>query len=189
MIFQFHSDKAEVWIRAILWEYNENYSDERVKGLLLRAQQLHPESRKLYLTFFQIELENKRQADENLALQHATIVYTNGKKKFNNVNYCIEMLNVVDQFSYAISIRDQILYDMREMFPHEDIMWHTLAQRELNGLPTVQSNESVDGGDDENKLDLKNVKIEDSTSAQQTLRKRIESCVQIYEEAVKMVRN
>lgn len=184
---QFHSDKADVWIRAILWEYNENFSEDRVKGLLLRAQQLHPESRKLYLTFFQIELENKREADENLALQHATVVYTNGKKKFNNATYYIEMLNIVDQFSYANSIQEMILNDMREMFPLEDIMWHTLAQRELNGLPTAKSIESNCGEDDENKLNLKNVKIEADASALQSLRKRIETCIQVYEEAVKMV--
>lgn len=139
------------------------------------------------MTFFQIELENKREADENLALQHATIVYTNGKKKFNNIAYYIEMLNVVDQFGYAVSIQDQILTDMREIFPHEDTMWHTLAQRELNGLSTAQSIESIRGVDEESKFNLKNVKIEDSASAQQILRKRIETCVQIYEEAVKMV--
>lgn len=100
--FQFHSNKADVWIRAILWEYNENFNEERVKGLLLRAQQHHPDNQKLYLTFFQIELENKRQADDELALQHANVVYNNGKQKFTDIAFYIEMLKIVDMFEFAV---------------------------------------------------------------------------------------
>lgn len=146
-----------------------------MKGLLLRAQQLHPESQKLCLTFFQIELENKREADESLALQHAQIVYTNGKKTFTNVTFFIDMLNIVDKFSYANSIQQMILHDLREMFQHEEIMWHTLAQRELNGLSTNQFIKLENDG---------NAMNEDMLSAH---RKRIEKCVEIYQEAVQVV--
>lgn len=197
--FQFHSDKPEVWIRAILWEYNENFNDERVKSLLLRAQQRHPESQKLYLTFFQIELENKRHSEELEALQHADIVYTSSKKKFTNVEFFIEMLNIVDKFSYASSIQQNILDDMREMFPREEIMWHTLAQRELHGLSAIDctvdftgliKSEGVENKNEDSKLNLnlKKLKIEDlAAPATHTLRKRIELSTQIYEEAVKVV--
>lgn len=177
---QFHSDKADVWIRAILWEYNENFNDERVRGLLLRAQHLHPESQKLYLTFFQIELENKREAEEELALQHATIIYTNGKKKFTNVSFFMDMLSIVDKFDYPNSIQQLILQDLREMFQQDETMWHTLAQRELEGLSTDKFIERIKMENDVKNEDL-------AASAQQSLRKRIEQCTQIYEEAVKKV--
>lgn len=111
--FQFHSDKQDVWVRAILWEYNENFNNERIKSLLMRAQSRHPESQKLYLTFFQIELENKCQLAALEALQHADIVYTSSKKKFSNIEFYVEMLNIVDKFSYASSIQQNILEDMR----------------------------------------------------------------------------
>lgn len=165
----------------------------------MRAQQRHPESQKLYLTFFQIELENKRQSPEIEALQHADIVYTSSKKKFTNVEFFIDMLNIVDKFSYASSIQQNILEDMRVMFPREEIMWHTLAQRELHGLSPIDCTvdftglikaEGIENKDEDNKLNvnLKKLKIEDlSTPAQHTLRKRIELCTQIYEEAVKVV--
>lgn len=213
---QFHSDKPDVWTRVILCEYNENASDERVKGLMLRAQQMHPESLKLYLTFFQIELENKRQADEELALQHATIVYNNGKKRFpTNFNFYLEMLTMVDKFNYAHSIQTAILNDMSETFKNDDILWHTFAQRELIGLTTGKFLDSIRGGggggggdgdgdgDDEaedvgeddddhhmNGLDDIRMNLEIVKSEEQVqpyLRKRIEICVQIYEEAVKVV--
>lgn len=180
-----------------MWEYNENFNDERVKSLLLRAQQRHPESQQLYLTFFKIELENKRKSEELEALQHADIVYSSSKKKFTNIDFYIEMLTIVDKFSYASSIQQNILEDMREMFSREEILWHTLAQRELHGLSTVDctvdftgliKSEDVQNKGEDSKLNLKKLKIEDlSAPTQHTLRKRIELCIQIYEEAIKVV--
>lgn len=168
-----------------------------MKKLLLRAQQLHPESQKLYLTFFQIELENKRKSDELEALQHADVVYSSSKKKFTNIDYYIEMLSISDKFKYASSIQQAILEDMRMMFPREEILWHTLAQRELNGLSSIDctvdfagliKSECGENDDEDSKANLKKLKIEDlSTPAQNPLRKRIELAIQIYEEAVKVV--
>lgn len=171
---------------------------------MLRAQQHHPESQKLYLTFFQMELENKRQADEELALQHATIVYNDGKKKFpNNFNFYLDMLTMVDKFEYAHSIQKMILNDMTEVFRKEDILWHTFAQRELIGLSTANFVDTIrcsgsetgnyenvgdhhsNGVDDHCKMNLDIVKSEEN--AQPFLRKRIEISVQIYEESVKVV--
>lgn len=125
-------------------------------------------------------MENKRQAEENLALQHAAIVYANGKKKFTDITFYIEMLSIVDEFDSANSIQQSILCDMREMFQHEEIMWHNLAQRELNGLAT----DKLIKQEDEDKL-----KNDDTTinARHSTLKKRIEMCVDVYEEAVKMV--
>lgn len=188
--FQFHGDKPDVWIRAILWEYNENFQDHRVKGLLLRAQQRHPESQKLYLTFFQIELENKRKSEESLAMQHADVVYTNGKKKFSNIDYFIDMLNIVDKFSYAKSIQQSILDDMRRLFPRNELLWHTLAQRELNGLSPIDCTTDITESlkkEGEDSKDNINIIADPTATVQHTLKKRIELCVQIYDSAVKVV--
>lgn len=159
----------------------------------MRAQQRHPESAKLYHTFFQIELENKRKSEEDLALQHADVVYTNGKKKFTNIDFFIEMLNIVDKFEYARSIQQTILEDMRQMFPRDELLWHTLAQRELKGLSTIDCtldfSSSVKKEDEDNKASLSKLQILDpSAPVTHTLRKRIELAMQIYDAAVKVVR-
>lgn len=170
----------------------------------MRAQQMHPESQKLYLTFFQIELENKRKADVELALQHATIVYTNGKKKFpKTFNYYVNMLEMVDKFDYAEPIQTMIIDDMGDIFRKEDILWHTFAQRELVGLSTSDFREKVrrcsqengydadvidhhlHGADDYFKMTLDMIKVEENVPLY--IRKRIEYAVQIYEESVKVV--
>lgn len=186
-----------MWIRAILWEYNENFNDTRVKNLLLNAQNRHPESQKLFLTFFQIELENKSQLSDFEALRHADVVYTSCKKKFTNIEFYIEMLSIVDRFSYASSIQQNILEDMRLLFPRDEKLWHILAQRELHGLSAVDCTMDFSGlikmegsmnKDEDSKFNLKKLKIEDlSAPANHTLRKRIELCMQIYEESVKVV--
>lgn len=182
-----------------MYEYNAGADNERVKGLMLRAQQLHPESQKILTTFFQMELDNKRQVDPNLALQHATVVYTNGKKKFpKNFEFFHEMLKTTDNYEYAAPIQKTIIDDMCEIFRLDEILWQTLAQRELDGLSTSDfrehmqkySNEDaidyhVDGADDNFKAPLDTITVEES--APECERKRIENAVQIFEVAVKVV--
>lgn len=183
-----------MWIRAILWEYNENYEEHRVKGLLLRAQQRHPEAQRIYLIFFKIELENKRKADETLAVQHAGVVYANGKKKFSEIDYFIEMLSIADQFSYARSLQKGILDDMKQHFEHNELLWHTLAQRALNGFsPVITSTEISENIKKEAEEEADNDNIpeiadpEKGAPFQYTLKKRIELCIYTYESSVVVV--
>lgn len=182
----------------------------------MRAKQHHPESQKLYLTFFRIELENKLKTIELDAIKHADVVYASSRKKFSNIEFYIEMLDIVDNFSYAHTIQSRILSDMRTMFARNELLWHTLAQRELKGL-SVECNvdckaelikvecqsEEMNYSDSENRcsedaengnedvkmdVDLENVKTEESAEPQpNTLKKRIEICIQIYEAAVEWV--
>lgn len=194
-MLQYHGEKPELWLRAITWEYKENFNDERVKSLLLRAQQRHSENDNLYLKMFQIELENKRQSMQIEALQHAEVVYISSKKKFTNIEFYLKMLNIADKYNYANSLRQKILDDMRDMFAFEEILWHSLAQRELNGLSVDDYAMDVKDlikkefkcEDTESKLNIKKLKVELPIQQQPTLRKRIELCCQIYAEAVQVV--
>lgn len=186
-----------MWIRAIFWEYNENYSDDRVKGLLLRAQQFHPESQKLYTTFFQIELENKRKSSEEIALKHADVVYANAKKKFTNIEFFLEMLKIVDRFAYAKPLQQTILEEMQEKFAQHELMWHIMAQRELNAgvkeedsladeIVTIKLDDSDESAEGESSTAA--AQVEDTKETPDAAeRKRIEICVQVYETAIQAV--
>lgn len=154
---------------------------------MLRAQQRHPESQKIYFTFFQIELENKRKADDTTVIQHADIVYSNGKKKFTDIEYFIEMLNIVDKFSYAKPLQQTILDDMRRLFPRHELLWHTLAQRELNGLSLSDTTTDISDVVKKEDEESHEPRIEAIPPSTHTLKKRIELCVQIYDSAVKLV--
>lgn len=185
--FQHHSGNLEAWIRAIRWEYAENFNYEHFKNLLMRAQKHHPDSEKLILFEFRIELENKSQFPEVEALQNADTVYMNAKKKIQNFDFFMDMLNIVDKNAYAGELLEKIVYDMEILFKHKEILWHTLAQRAFNGQSAP---ETID--DDQNmiktectdgKLNVKTIKIETS------LRKQIENCSKVYLDAIKVVTN
>lgn len=145
------------------------------------------------LTFFQIELENKQKVDEHIAIQLADVVYANGKMNFKDeISFYIEMLNIADKFAYASPLQQTILDDMRSAFPNEELLWHTIAQRELNGLShndcTINFKEMIKNEENEDDDDTKpNKMIVDPTApASHTFKKRIELCVQIYENSVKI---
>lgn len=171
----------------------------------MRAQQQLPEAQKLYTIGFRIELENKCKLDELDVVQRAEALYASSRvQKFTNAEFYIEMLEIIDKFSYAHAIQQHILDDMQEMCPHSEIRWHTLAQRELKGLSS-KINCAVDFSglikmecdDAENNkntgsknidLNLKKMKIEDlAAPPHHTNAKRIESCIKTYEDAVKDV--
>lgn len=134
------------------------------------------------MLFFRIELENKRQVDETLAMQHASVVYTNGKLKFDKVDYLIEMLKVADGYLYARSTQHQILFDMKLHFNKVEIMWHTMAQRALHELFRV----AVCTGNcvyDQGTLVIPAI-LEGRKSVLLALEKCIELCIYIYESAI-----
>lgn len=152
----------------------------------MRAQKHHPDSEKLYLFSFRIELENKQQFPEVEALQNADIVYMNAKKKFTHFDFYIDLLNVVDKIEYASEMQQKILEDMETLYKHKEMFWHTMAQRALNGIsrPNQLDDENIIKTEYSNdgKLNVKSLKTETS------LRKRIENCSKVYLDAVKIVR-
>lgn len=202
-----HGDDLNVWIRAIQWEYIENYNVERVKSLLSRAQQRHPNAQQLYTIAVRIELENKSRLDVAEAFRGAEAAYMNSRmQKFTNAEFYAEMYELVDKYRYAHAIQQHILNDMQEICPHAEVRWHILAQRELNAAlqeiflikmeceDAAEENENGEAGDSnagatnsktngmDMGIDLKNVKVEDYTKPQ-----RIEACINIYEDAIKDV--
>lgn len=185
-----------------MWEYNENYNEERVKGLLLRAQQHHPDSELINLAFFEMELENKRKASEELALKHATVIYANAKKQFDGIHFYLEMLRTIDRFPYANELKETMLHEMQERFARDESMWHTMAQRVLNDtseedklddIETVKKDEDDDGSsDDEEDGDNAGKKTplskEDRQKALEVLqRKRINLFIAVYKKAIEVV--
>lgn len=140
----------------------------------------------LYLTLFQIELENKRKRDVNKAIEHAEEVYSKGKLRFPQIEFYIEMLKIVDKLSYARPVQQTILDDMRGLFFKDEILWHTLAQRELHGL-TANENSSIfvdeiKQEDDDSKSSY--TQSSDHSVSLKPMRKRIELCLKTYIKAV-----
>jgi U3 small nucleolar RNA-associated protein 6 len=180
-LLNFHSDKPAVWARAINYEYrfNPNKNMERVRSYLLRAVQKHPENSDLYLQYFRIELEEGLKfVDENpgeleKTFQRMTALYQNCKTKIHSIDFYVDLLGVFKEFPFAQKLEKMILKDMLEAFPCDPILWHTLAQRELEGLHTKD--------DDEDEISVVNVKQKPLST---DLKTRISLCIEIYDRAV-----
>lgn len=184
LYLQFHSTNLEAWIRAIRWEYSENFEYERVKHLINSAQELHPDAESLYTLLVRIELENKQESPKIEALQNADNVYMKAKQKITNVDFFIKLLEIADKYDFTGELQEKILADMETMFNNKEIVWHIFAQRALNGLfcpGNMNDNQKLVKTELIGKLNIKTTRIENSQ------KKRIENCSRIYSKAVKMV--
>lgn len=179
-----------------------NYNKERVKGLLLRAQQHHPDSELINLIFFEIELENGREADEELALKHAIVIYTSATKQFDGIQFYLKMLKTIDRYPYANALKETMLHDLKEKFAGDELMWHTMAQRVLNDtseedklndlkddVDAMEEDGDADGDENDKKPEKKvQLSAEDRQKALEVLqRKRLDLVVAVYKKAIEEV--
>ncbi|GAB0094316.1 hypothetical protein DMENIID0001_095980 [Sergentomyia squamirostris] len=171
-----HGDKPDMWLRAVVWEYEQTQNMERVKHFMLGGLQRHPENCKLYCKFLKIKLLEAEKIDDQtevgatdrkLVLEQAKIIYENSRKKIHSVEYLADILEIIQEFSIAGDLQKMVLKDMQKDFLLEELMWHTLARRELMGLH------------------MKDDKEEEIMS---TPKKRLERCVQVYSEATKILK-
>lgn len=141
-MIQFHGDQADTWQKAVMWEYEESDNMERVKHFMLGGLQRHPESKSLYCTFFKIKLleackvnpaDDDESSEWNNRLAKAEIIYKSGKDKIRSVDFLVEILEIADGFPVTRNLQQKILSDMKNEFPLNELMWHTLARRELQG--------------------------------------------------------
>lgn len=178
-------------------ESGEEFNEDRIKGLLVRALQRHPYYENFYWKHFEIELKNKSDLLEHEATQRAADVFTICKDKFERVEVFIELLKITDRFPFAYTLNKDILKYLQEHFAKEPIMWHSLAQRELNGMTTNEyAMELVEnmGSDYEDELiefeNLQNnfneMNIEDEPRRVKE-KTRLELCHFMYSKGVKAV--
>jgi len=98
------------------------------------------------------------------------------------------MLDIARKNCPAEELQHKIINDMMKLFPLEELMWHTLAQRELEGLhiPNQITNSKPIIG--EIKMDESDNDTKEAIVSQETLKERIDFCVQVYEEAVRAIK-
>lgn len=188
MFFQIHDNKPEVWCRAIRWEHHENFEGGRFHDLMKTAKMKHPESLSVFLTIFQVELEAIRKQNVNEAIDYLEDGYRKGKLKFPQIEFYFGVLQIVDKLSYARSMQQLILTDARAEYLHNELLWHTLAQRELHGM-TVNDNSKFFADehhqeDDDSKSSYSKSQSSDHSVSLRPMRTRIKACVETYKEGI-----
>lgn len=175
-MIQFHADKPETWQKAVMWEHEETKNRDRVKHFILGGLQRHPNSEILYFTFLKLKLlEGAALKADDLdgqqkMITQAELIYKDGKGNIESIEFAVGMLEIVSRFDFARSLEAVILADMQSGHRSSELMWHTLAKRELQGRHL----NAIEGGDQ------KSDKLVDPI-------KCIELCVTIYETACELI--
>lgn len=156
---QFHGDKPDCWLKAVKWE--RKYSTdpnkfEDARELLVQGIHRHPTCIPMCVELINLILTSP--IDVELRMQQVMTSYLACNKNINTLEFQLAMLAEANRHDFAAKLETQILDDMKKMYFAEPLFWHTIAQRELNGLPTYHA--TVD----------KNPP---------TMRSRIELCVQV----------
>lgn len=180
----------------------------KVKDIFFRALQRHPESEIINNTFFKILLHiaanmnsekilANNTSEQDIGLEQAEIVYRNSKKKISNITYFISLLKICEEefVNITAGLQKMILDDLMDMFPRNEQLWDILAQRELKGLNmsdlqsyTKTGEKSSNSMDIEEQEDVKDISLTNKTWYQKrTLKRRIELCCGIYQNAVRTV--
>jgi U3 small nucleolar RNA-associated protein 6 len=61
----------------------------------------------------------------------------------NDSNYLIEILNLLESYSFTASVQNLIIDKLLQNYSHIEFVWHTLAQRERRGLHYGASCEEI----------------------------------------------
>lgn len=172
---------VENWLKYIKWERAIQTNDKKVRNLLMRALMLHPKEEYLHLEFLDLELTNARELPIETVIDYATVEYKNAIKCFQtNTNttdrsaviekilkFKAAVLDLLDKYPFTKDMQMMILEEVDDSHLNEELFYHILAQRELNGQLTPDKNR--------NEL-LKELPEIESESV------RIKRCVKVYQE-------
>lgn len=178
-----HADNPEAWMRAISWEYEDMQNTKKAREYFIRAIQKNPESELLFKNYVLFELREGPKAPEgtaeerNLALQRATVVYNMAKNKIKDLKFLVAMLHIVQDYPFADILTENIIRDMEESYARSELLWHTLAQRELMGYHRLIGEIHYPNDYDDHEITPPHL------PRKKRLRARIEICVKIYDVA------
>ncbi|XP_017113464.1 U3 small nucleolar RNA-associated protein 6 homolog [Drosophila elegans] len=189
----YHGDLPDFWVDAALWLYEYNRLNiDRVKDILLRGLQRHPDSEVLNKCFFDIMLKEASLAsdernlaentlsEQDIKLERVEAVYRNSMANITHLDYFVKLLeSCEDHQELTGKLQRMIIDDMQEKFPREPGLWDLLAQRELRGFHLGDlEEEELDTSDEEPAS-----KKPRSVNAR-SLKRRIQLCVTVYKSAV-----
>lgn len=135
-MLQVHGDKAKMWQMAAKWEQLDQNNLENARNYLLKGIHRHPESSYLYLDLFNIELllasYDKNDQTKEKQLKRADIVWKNGIKNVNDINFLFELCNCSIKFDVAESVCQEIKNEIWSRRDNKDV-WAYIADMELRG--------------------------------------------------------
>lgn len=168
-----HGHHVENWLKYIKWERAILTNDKKVKNLLLRALQRHPENEDLQIEFMDVELFNYRELPTENVIDNVKLLYNNARKSISSLIFKAAVLDKLSKYQFTKELQLIVLDDMKSMHCNEELFWHIIAQRELSGLLTFDAD--------------RNAELENIEPKNQSLKVNIKRCIKVYEAALSKV--
>lgn len=149
-MLQVHDKKADLWISAAKWEFEENNNSDNARSLLQRGLRFNNTSKTLWLEYYRLELliaEKMRQrkqilggeagsehesSDPVLKGQLSYIVFTQATQTIlGDVNFVISFLQICQLFDFTKEQEDSICDELKQNFSDKAAAWDALAKRRL----------------------------------------------------------
>ncbi|XP_044586334.1 U3 small nucleolar RNA-associated protein 6 homolog [Cotesia glomerata] len=170
-----HQDKPRCWHISAQWHMKETRDIERARKQLLKGLHFHPKAQILYKDLLELELYEacSNEQDTPVELKHGELVYQQARKHIKDINFTIELLDIASKFNKTKNLQKIIMDDLVENFSDEPKAWDKRARRLFKGL-------SYESFPQDNVDDVKK-------SEKNSLRDYLNSAIEIYESAVKLI--
>lgn len=170
-MLEVHHDKPQIFRVAAKCEFEDFNSINKARKILTNGLHLHKDDKLLYKEAFSLEVKYAAQKREEAAKVNASadsdpilkgglvrVMYDSAVKNINDIDFMIDLLNISRKHDFLAEIKNSIVNDMMVRFPTDELTWHTIAKLELN-------ERNIDGT--------------------QSVRERIERCINSYIETLK----
>lgn len=138
-----HADQKNLWLFAAKWELSESNNIEGALNYLKTGLHHHPDSKELYTESFKLELQsaekfhNKNsplEDQQQKASSRATVHFRAAAEMLgHDIEFLVSLLNTATEFEYTEELQAEIIEYLTKHCWRSEIMWHTMAQRELHG--------------------------------------------------------
>uniref|UniRef100_A0A6M2DFR0 Putative u3 small nucleolar rna-associated protein 6 n=1 Tax=Xenopsylla cheopis TaxID=163159 RepID=A0A6M2DFR0_XENCH len=138
-MLQIHSSKPQLWVMAAKWEKEKNRSLENALAYLVQGLVHHTNDVLLHTEAFNITLLQAR--DKNVPdITQAEIMYNSALKNVKDVHFLIGLLKICERYNFVEVLEKRIINDLKVMFPKDEIVFHTVAQKTLLNRNSDQLN-------------------------------------------------
>lgn len=189
-MLQFHSDKPAIWIAAAKWELEVLNAAESARTLMLQALRFHPQSKELFLQYFDVELmysdkiykrrkvynlidmENDEDASDAIMQKKlAYAVFKNSMTIVMDVDFHLAFLPLCKKYDHTQELQDEIFKDIQDHYSTEESMWNYLSRSHL-----IESNKQ-----------LRKLSQDTNKPRDELLKKSYVDCFETFKTAVEVI--
>lgn len=142
-MLQIHADQKNLWLFAAKWEVSETKNIDGALNYLKTGLHHHPDSKELYSEAFKLELQlaekylnsnNSIEEQQDRAVARASAHFKAAVESIkDDIEFINSLLNIATDFEFTALLQREIADYLIKHYCKSEIMWDTMAQRELHG--------------------------------------------------------